>query len=85
MDFFKDSHGHTVIVQKPNLPIYIALGFYLIRYLPFEMSIVVSQWGVIVTLLYWAYLEIFYGVNVWRRILGVIVGLLQLYILFQRI
>ena len=73
-NIFKDSHGNTVIAQKPNLPMKVWLVAFLLSKLPLTQLITdissLVAFGAIFT---WAWLEIFDGTNVWRRILGTIV------------
>ena len=70
---FHDSKGNIVIAQRPNKPLIAAGLFYLIQFLPFSASSQISKWGVTIFLGYWALMEIFSGVNLWRRMLGFIV------------
>lgn len=77
---FKDVHGNVVTWQLPNIPIMGWAAFILLSYLFNDPSIkshleVVSK----CFLFTWAYLELFQGVNYFRRILGLIV---ILYIIF---
>ena len=73
LDFFKDKHGNYVIGQWPNKPLFVALGLYVLRFLPNQTVQQFSHWSVSIVLVYWAFLEITSGVNNWRRVLGVIV------------
>jgi len=74
MNPFKTKSGEFVIAQKPNWPIYFAVALYVLRYLDPKLF-VVSRVSVSIVMLYWAYLEIFQGVNLFRRTLGLGVGL----------
>ncbi len=77
-NFFRDAQGRVVIGQWPNYPLWIAIVcFFLIR-LPVPILHHIGFWGLIISLLYWSYLEIVYGVNTWRRFLGLVVALSQL-------
>jgi hypothetical protein len=82
-DFFKDEEGKVVIGQKPNIPLYVALLFYLLRFMPFSNFNLVSDWGFVLTMLYWSYLELFFGVNYFRKLLGLSVGSYFLYRMFN--
>lgn len=82
-DIFKDKSGKIVIAQKPNLPIKVWFFAFLISKLPLpqiltEISSLIA-FGAIFT---WAWLEIFDGVNLWRRALG---GIVMLFIIMIRI
>ncbi len=71
-NFFRDAQGRIVIAQWPNYPLWIAIVcFFLTR-----LSII-GFWGLIISLLYWSFLEIVSGVNSWRRFLGFVVALSQ--------
>jgi hypothetical protein len=77
--FLKDKDGKVVIGQWPNWPIWLALILYLLRFFPWESFSQVSRWGVFFTMMYWSYLEIRYGVNGFRRTLGVFVMIFMVY------
>lgn len=71
---FKDDRGKIVIGQRPNLPLIVwfvamVLGWVITGGVLAKLFSVVG-FGSIFT---WAYLEIFQGVNYFRRILGVVV------------
>jgi hypothetical protein len=71
---FRDSQGTVIIVQPPNLPIWIwvastSLKFVLTRGPIFE-GLDAIAFGSLFT---WAWLELFEGVNYFRRALGAIV------------
>ncbi|MFZ1720891.1 MAG: hypothetical protein WAU07_00105 [Microgenomates group bacterium] len=72
-NFFSDKNGNTAILQWPNWPLWLAMLFFLLQQIPNEMIQNISYWGLAVTLIYWSYLEIFYGDSNFRRILGVLV------------
>jgi hypothetical protein len=71
---FKDDEGNLAIAQKPNLPIIVWLSATLLSFLPLNMTLVsalnILAFGAIFT---WAWLELFQGVNYFRRSLGLIV------------
>lgn len=79
VNIFRDKKGKVVIAQKPNLPLWIAIFFFLIKFIPLWFLSVISFWGVTISLLYWSYLELTDGINLWRRFLGFTVALLQLF------
>jgi hypothetical protein len=71
---FRDSQGTVIIVQPPNLPIWIwvaatSLKFVFTRGPVFE-GLDAIAFGSLFT---WAWLELFEGVNYFRRALGAIV------------
>lgn len=72
---FRDSNGNIVIAQTPNWPLYLVIGFFLLKFIPIEALLALSLWGGRVSLLYWAYLEISQGVNGFRKLLGGAVAL----------
>ena len=74
-DIFKDADGKVVIGQKPNWPIYAAIGLFALRFIPLDGLQPISIWGVRIVMAYWAYLEIVSGVNTFRRLLGLGVAL----------
>jgi len=77
-NFFKDNKGRVVIVQWPNTPLWIAIAFFVLTLLPFPITGQIGSWGLTISLLYWSYLEIIYGVNSWRKLLGLAVATSQL-------
>lgn len=74
---FRDSQGEIVIAQKPNLPIVVWLAATLLNLIPTTDNIHTGldalAFGSLFT---WAWLELFQGVNYFRRTLGLIVLLL---------
>lgn len=70
--FFLDKQGRTVLYQAPNLPLILAFTFWLINRIATDITIlsIVSSILFNVLLAYWAYLELRFGVNNWRRALG---------------
>lgn len=80
---FRDNQGNIVIAQKPNLPILVALGSTLLATLPTHPTLSSAfhaiAFGASFT---WAWLEIFQGVNYFRRSLGLLalLGVLALHI-----
>lgn len=79
--FFRDSDGNIVVAQPPNLPILVGISATLLQFfLPsgkIQTAFDLVAFGALFT---WAWLELFSGVNYFRRSLGLIalVGLLAL-------
>ena len=78
--FFKTKDGKIIIWQFPNIPI-IVWGIGLVISKVFNEGIIhdlasAVSFGAIFT---WAYLEIFQGVNYFRRALGVVVLTISLF------
>jgi hypothetical protein len=71
---FQDKSGKIVIAQKPNLPIIVWAIARLLLFLPISSPLSdflsLLAFGSLFT---WAWLEIFSGVNLFRRILGCVV------------
>lgn len=71
--FFRDSQGNIVIVQPPNLPITIGLAATAIQFLlpsgDLKTAFTLVAFGTLYT---WAWLELFSGVNYFRRSLGLV-------------
>lgn len=70
---FKDKNGDIIVTQKPNLPIIIwfasiAFNFVYSRIEGNGLQIV--SWLGSAALVVWALMEIFGGVNLFRRMLG---------------
>ncbi len=69
--FFKDSDGNVVIGQWPNAPLITWFGAMVATWLPLSEKLIVLldliSFGALFT---WAWMEIFSGVNLWRRFLG---------------
>ncbi len=68
--FFKDKHGKFVIAQSPNLPI---MSWLIIVVLNFFIHSAILGWLADAFLLVWAFLELYRGVNGFRRLLGLVV------------
>lgn len=77
MQAIQDDNGNIVIAQKPNPPLLVWLAATLLGLLPVEGNVQIGldaiAFGAIFT---WAWLELFQGVNLFRRALGLIVLLL---------
>lgn len=71
---FKDNQGNLAIFQKPNLPSMVGLAallFSISPISPFLQTLFGAiAYGAIFT---WSWLELFQGVNYFRRILGLVV------------
>lgn len=71
---FKDDEGNIAIAQKPNLPliVWLVATVFTLFSLPEKLQIALDilAFGSIFT---WAWLELFQGVNYFRRSLGLIV------------
>ncbi len=80
-NFFKDKKGNLVIAQKPNLPLIVWLFSFLLTRLNINQTATelfqLVSFGALFT---WAWLELFEGVNLFRRILGAVVMMGLLYI-----
>jgi hypothetical protein len=82
---FRDKDGKLVIAQTPNPPILIALVFLIASKLTEKPWSQYFSALVSLTLIYWAYLEVFKGASPWRRFLGVAVGLWSIYQLISTV
>lgn len=72
--FFYDDQGNLVIAQPPNLPILVWLGASLIKLIVKTGSTYAVLDAIAFGSLFtWAWLELFQGVNYFRRTLGLIV------------
>lgn len=78
MNFFKDEKGEIVIVQRPNIPLWFAFFFFILKSLPNFFLNDTGTYGLIISLIYWSYLEIKYGANGFRKLLGTIVLIFQI-------
>lgn len=77
----KKNKKKFVIAQKPNLPLIVWFVTLLISKLPLPLILIkifaLISFGAIFT---WAWLEIFSGVNYFRRILGGVVMFIIIYL-----
>lgn len=72
--FFKDKHGHIVLWQWPNLPIYGWIIFKLLALVVASGQLKTGCEELSVAFLFvWAFLEITQGVNYFRKLLGLVV------------
>lgn len=71
---FLDKNGKIVLAQKPNLPLYGWLVFFVLSKLtdvqPYQNYF---SWLSATLLMIWAILELVSGVNYFRRLIGVLV------------
>lgn len=82
-NFFRDAQGRIVIIQWPNYPGWIAIVCFFLTRLSIPLLHFIGFWGLIISLLYWSFLEIVSGVNTFRRFLGLGVALSQLFRLLK--
>ena len=70
---FRDSEGHIVIAQPPNLPVLTGVAATILQSLlpsgQLQMAAQLLAFGALFT---WAWQELFDGVNYFRRALGLI-------------
>ena len=71
---FRDPEGNLVLAQKPNLPIIVWLSATLLQFIAtngkIHTGLDLIAFGSLFT---WAWLELFQGVNYFRRGLGLVV------------
>lgn len=71
---FRDSNGNLVVAQPPNPPLLVWLSTAALQLLPLEGSLKLGveavSFGAAFT---WAWTELFQGVNLFRRSLGLVV------------
>jgi hypothetical protein len=81
--FWRDHHGSIVIAQMPNVWLIVWLILEMVSLLVSSHHVeIVSWWLATAALGVWSLLEIFQGVNYFRRLLGVCVALLTLLSIF---
>lgn len=72
--FWRDKDGRVVVWQSPNLPLWVwIISTVLSRVLPYGQLNFVAALVSFGSLFTWAWLELFHGVNYFRRTLGAIV------------
>jgi hypothetical protein len=72
--FFKDKNGRWGIWQKPNTPLLVwGVAQALTVVLPYGQANFVAELIAYGTLFTWAWLELFQGVSLFRRTLGVVI------------
>lgn len=71
---FRDDRGNLAVVQWPNLPILVWAAAALLKQLPLSDRLAAAA-DIIAfgTLFTWAWMELFQGVNYFRRFLGLVV------------
>jgi hypothetical protein len=75
-DFFHDKNGRVVLWQTPSFPLIAWLGLKVLSIPLADGTIKVGLSHVSTAFLFiWAYLELTQGVNHFRRLLGLIIGL----------
>jgi hypothetical protein len=73
-NIFKDKSGKIVLGQAPNIPMVSWLIFTVIsRVFPGFRYVEVLKNAATISVVIWALLEIFLGVNTFRRLLGLVV------------
>lgn len=71
---FRDNEGNIVIAQPPNLPLIVGVTSSLLTLIVPNGSLNISLGAVAFGSLFtWAWLELFDGVNYFRRVLGLLV------------
>lgn len=75
--FWEDRYGNFVVWQKPNIWLWTwIVTVFANLFLPGGFIHEVIGWISLIALIIWAILEVFRGVNYFRRIIGVLVLLL---------
>ena len=78
MNIFETKDGERVIAQRPNPPIIAAFAAAILaRLTNGELSDFISVVASVLFII-WGLMEVFYGVNTWRRMLGVAVIIIVL-------
>ena len=78
MKFFETDDGERVIAQRPNPPIIAAFGLWaLARVSSGDISDVLSVISAFFFIA-WGLMEVFWGVNYWRKSLGAVVIVITL-------
>lgn len=78
---FRDSEGRIVIAQPPNLPVLVGVAATFLQFIlpggKIQIAFELIAFGALFT---WAWLELFQGVNYFRRSLGLIalIGMITL-------
>lgn len=76
----KDKNGNVKLWQRPNLPIIVwALSFLLSRTLPYGQLNFIAALVAFGSLFTWAWLELFSGINYFRRSLGLVVLIILIF------
>lgn len=81
-NFFKDKDGKVVIGQFPNWPIFAILALYIGRSL-FDSLNTEIGYAIVGLWIFWGAWEVYAGVNLFRKTLGLIVIGFNLWSLIQ--
>jgi hypothetical protein len=76
---FKDNQANTVLGQKPNLPIIVGLSSSILSVFVEGKLLTLLEVVGFGALFTWAWLEIFSGVNYFRRFVGALVMAILIY------
>jgi hypothetical protein len=82
---FETRKGEIVIAQMPNIPLIVALAADFVGYVAVGQVKEIANWIGQVSFLIWAIMEIGWGVNPFRRILGGIVLALVGFAIYRRL
>ena len=82
--FVRDQEGRVVIIQPPNLPLYLVMGAIVARHLLPAPYTLWMQYVVVATLVLWSLLELASGVSPFRRTLGMSVLVYAVFTLLMR-
>lgn len=84
---WKDKKGHVIIWQMPNRYLIGWAGFSVVSLMFNERSAAANifSWAASAALIYWSFLEIYKGVNYFRRVLGFVVLIFALMSLIKSI
>jgi len=74
--WFKNSKGELALTDTPNAPIITFVIAAVIAFLPIPISKYAASAVAYGALFTWAWLEVFQGVNYFRRTLGALVGMI---------
>lgn len=82
--FWKDKDGNYAVFQRPNILLIVWVVLTLVSlFVPHGMAENICWWAAEAVLAAWSLLEIFRGVNYFRRVLGAIVLLMVVASLFK--
>lgn len=70
---FEDNKGKVVLWQSPNIALYCWIIFFVISILTNGIFELLARFLAYASLSLWALLEIFTGVNWFRRVLGIVI------------
>jgi hypothetical protein len=80
---WKNKHGEVIIWQNPNIPLIAWMILTLLSIFTVGEFSNITWYLALITLLLWCGLEVFKGVNYFRRCLGVIVLLIIVAAIFK--